>query len=78
MRLTLAEIFNEWQKEWLTAALLLIAMVILTVLIQFKFIIILNLIYDQTEEYPTVAIYESLHPMMSVVTFSKLILSPML
>ena len=51
MRLTLAEIFNEWQEEWLTSALLLIAMVILTVLIQFKIIIIPNLIYDQTEEY---------------------------
>ena len=58
MRLTLAEIFNEWQKEWLTAALLLKAMVILTVLTLFKIIVILNLIYDQTEEYLAVAIYE--------------------
>jgi hypothetical protein len=70
MRLTLAEIFNEWQGEWLTAAFLLISMVILTVLIQFKIIIILNLIYDQTEEYSTVPIY----PM----TFAKLILSQIL
>ena len=70
----LAEIFNEFQEEWLTAALLLIAMVILTVLNQFKIIIILNLIYNQTEEYSTFPIYESFCPMMRVVTFAKLIL----
>ena len=68
MRLTLAEIFNEWQEEWLTSALLLIAMVILTVLIQFKIIIIPNLIYDQTEESPGFVMYESLRLMRVLTT----------
>ena len=60
----LAEVFNECQEEWLTAALLLIAMVILTVLMQFGINLLLKLIYVHVEEYLYVP---SVRPIMRVV-----------
>ena len=64
----------NFKKSGLLRPFCYLAMVILTVLNQFKIIIILNLIYNQTEEYSTFPIYESFCPMMRVVTFAKLIL----
>ena len=71
MRRTLLEIFNQWQEEWLTPDLLLIAMVTLVVLMQVGIILLLNLIYDHGEEYLVVP---SLRPIMRVLTIAKLIL----
>ena len=60
VRRTVAEIVNEWVEESLTPDLLLVAMVILTLLIQFRLMV--RLILYQNEESPAVAIYESLLP----------------
>ena len=71
VRRTLLEIFDQWQEEWLTPDLLLIAMVTLMVLMQIGIILLLNLIYDHGEEYLVVP---SLRPIMRVLTIAKLIL----
>ena len=71
VRRTVAEIVNEWVEEWLTPDLLLIAMVTLMVLMQVGIILLLNLIYDQTEAF---LVFLSLRPIM---VLTKLILRPM-
>ena len=75
VRRTVVEIVNEWAEESLTPDLLLVAMVILTLLIQFRLMV--RLILYQNEESPAVAIYESLRPVMRVVKIAKLILKLM-
>ena len=77
VRRILAEIFDELQEGWLTPDttpdLLLKSMMM--VLIQVGIILMLNRIYDLTEEYPTVVtVYQSLHPMMRVLIIAKLII----
>ena len=74
LRRTLVEIVNEWVEESLAPDLLLLAMVILSLLIQFCIILMMKLILYQSEESPAVAIYESFRPVMRVVTIAKLIL----
>ena len=68
VRRTLSEIFNQWQEEWLTPDLLLVAMLILMWLLQFGFILMLNLIFDQ------ISIHDRLRPIMRVLTIAKEIL----
>ena len=77
VRRILAEIFNELQEGWLTPDttpdLLLKSMMM--VLIQVGIILMLNRIYDLSEEFPVVvAVYQSLHPMMRVLIIAKLII----
>ena len=74
VRRTVLEIVNEWVEESLTPDLLLLAMVILSLLIQFGIILMMKLILYQIGGSPAVAIYESFRPMMRVVTIAKLIL----
>ena len=74
VRRTLAEIVNEWVEESLTPDLQLLAMVILSFLIQFGLILVMKLILYQGEESPAVAIYESFRAVRRVVTIAKLIL----
>lgn len=68
VRRILAEIFSELQEGWLTPEttpnILLKSMMM--VLIQVGIILMLNRIYDLSEEFPVVAVYQSLHPMMRV------------
>ena len=73
VRRTVAEIVNEWIEESLTPDLVLLAMVILSLLIQFG-ILMMKLILYQSEESPAVAIYETLRSEMRVLTIAKLIL----
>ena len=77
VRRTIAEIVNEWVEESLTPDLLLVAMLILTLLIQFGIILMVKLVLYQNEESPAVAIYESFRPVMRVVRIAKLILKLM-
>ena len=49
VRRTVAEIVNEWVEESLTPDLLLVAMVILTLLIQFGIILMMKLILYRNE-----------------------------
>ena len=77
VRRILAEIFCELQEGWLTPDttpdLLLKSMMM--VLIQAGIILMLNLIYDQTEEFPVaVAVFQSLHPMMRVLIIAMLMI----
>ena len=77
VRRILAEIFDELQEGWLTPDttpdLLLKSMMM--VLIQAGIILMLNLIYDQTEEFPVaVAVFQSLHPMMRVLIIAMLMI----
>ena len=76
VRRILAEIFCELQEGWLTPDttpdLLLKSMMM--VLIQVGIILMLNLIYDLTEEFPVVALYQSLHPMMRVLIIAMLMI----
>ena len=78
VRRTLAEIVNEWVEESLTPELVLLAMVILSLLIQFGLILVLKLILYQGEESPADAIYENFRSVPlsvgTVVTIAKLIL----
>ena len=87
VRRTVPEIVNEWVEESLTPDLLLLAMVILSlliqfglilemklILIQFGLILVMKLILYQGEESPAVAIYESFRAVRRVVTIAKLIL----
>ena len=77
VRRTIAEIVNEWVEESLTPDLLLVAMLILTLLIQFGIILMVKLVLYQNEESPAVAIYESFRPVMRVMKIAKLILKLM-
>ena len=76
VRRILAEIFDELQEGWLTPDttpdLLLKSMMM--VLIEVGIILMLNLIYDLTEEFPVVAVYQSLHPMMRVLIIATMII----
>ena len=81
VRRTVAEIVNEWQirvEESLTPELVLLAMVILSLPIQFGMILMMRLILNQSEESPADAIYESFRSVSltvgTLVTIAKLIL----
>jgi hypothetical protein len=75
---TMAEIVNEWVEESLTPELVLLAMVILSLPIQFGMILMLRLILNQSEESPANAIYQSFRSVSlsvgTLVTIAKLIL----
>ena len=75
VRRILAEIFSELQEGWLTPEttpnILLKSMMM--VLIQVGIFLMLNRIYDLSEEFPVVvAVYQSLHPMMRVFRLIQL------
>ena len=74
VRRTVAEIVNEWVEESLTPDLVLLAILILSLLIQFGIIFMMKQILYQSEESPAAVIYESFRPVMRVVTIAKLIL----
>ena len=78
VRRTVAEIVNEWVEESLTPELVLLAMVILSLPIQFGIILMMRLILNQSEESPADAIYQSFRSVSlsvgTVVTIAKLIL----
>ena len=78
VRRTVAEIVNEWVEESLTPELMLLAMAILSLPIQFGMILMMRLFLNQSEESPADAIYESFRSVSltvgTLVTIAKLIL----
>ena len=77
VRRILAEIFSELQEGWLTPDttpnILLNPMMM--VLIHAEIILMLNPIYDLSEEFPVVVpVYQSLRTMMRVLIIAKLII----
>ena len=78
VRRTMAEIANEWVEESLTPELLLLAIVILSLTMQFGIILMIRLILNQSEEFPGDAIYESFRSVSlsvgTLVSIAKLIL----
>ena len=71
-------IVNEWVEESLTPELVLLAMVILSLTMQFGIILMIRLILNQSEEFPGDAIYESFRSVSlsvgTLVSIAKLIL----
>ena len=79
VRRTLGEFVNEWLEESLTPDLVELAMLILQILILVGGVIfMIKQVLYQVEGSPAVAIYESLRPVMRVLTISKLLLSGMI
>ena len=75
VRRTLGEFVNEWLEESLTPDLVELVMLILQILFLIGGVIfMMKLVLDQGEESPAVAIYQSLRPVMRVLTIAKLLL----